>query len=108
MAPECLVRALGSRHIQMARSGEGWELSRIEKQSAKGLLGFGKRSVKRTVILHSFPDPADGLVSLAALRTLKEACGLPSEESLGDAEGRRDSLLRLHRTLWPRLLGLWS
>jgi hypothetical protein len=103
-----LQRALAAKGFTMARTKEGWEVQRTESTKGKGLLGIGTRTVKRKVAVHAFPEPADGLVSLSALRALKEACGLPAEEGLGDAEGRLDALLRQHRTLWPRLMGLWS
>ncbi len=101
-------RALEAKGFTVSKGKEGWQILRTESSKGKGLLGIGTRTVKRKVAVHTLAEPADGLVSLNALRALKEACGLPAEESLGDAEGRLDALLRQHRTLWPRLMGLWS
>ncbi len=103
-----LRRVLEAKGFQLMDGKVGLEILRTESSREKGILGLGTRTVKRKVLVHTLPPPGDDLVSLSALRALKEACGIPAEEPLGDAEGRLDALLRLHRTLWPRLMGLWS
>lgn len=56
--------------------------------------------------IHVLADPGEGLVGVAALRELRSACGLDALPFL-DERAWQAGTLRVHRHLWPRLLGTW-
>jgi hypothetical protein len=56
--------------------------------------------------LHSLPEPGEGGIGVAALRELRQACGLTAEPFLDDRAWQAGILCQ-YRHLWPRLRGLW-
>ena len=57
--------------------------------------------------VHGLADPGDGLIGVAGIRSLREACGLTAEPFIDD-RAWQEGTLRHYRHLWPRLRGLWK
>jgi hypothetical protein len=106
LPPAELARLLESMDLKM-QCAEGQ--LRVLRRSTEGagpswLPGPFRRQAWETV--HSIPDPGEGIVGIAALRDLRLACGLEHKPFL-DERAWRSGMLRLHRHLWPRLIGIW-
>lgn len=101
-----LVRLLESAGLRVeATAGRLRVLRREAEPNATWLAARFRRPAWGTV--HELADPGTGLVGAAAVRELRQACGL-GEGPLLDERAWAEGTVQHHRHLWPRLQGIWD